>query len=127
MKDFPSEIQQKIQEADSERLNGYIEMFDRVLLYNIAAASLPSEVIDELIRRWEKTVKTTIDTESKHRTHFLESTPQGRVARKQDQPDGEDLRLLFLSTLDTAKDIVSHNLQRNEEDLEEFDPDDFGY
>jgi len=52
----------------------------------------------------------------RHRTHFLESTPQGRLAKKQQQPDGEDIRLLFLNTLDTAKQIVTRNLQRDEDE-----------
>ncbi|KKK51117.1 hypothetical protein LCGC14_3118170 [marine sediment metagenome] len=72
-------MRKKISEADPERLNGYIDMFE-------------------------------------HRTHFLESTPQGRLAKKQQQPDGEDIRLLFLNTLDTAKQIVTRNLQRDEDE-----------
>lgn len=115
MKNIPN-MQKKVSEADPERLKGYIDMFDRLLLYNLAVGSMPGEIIDEMIKKWEQTIKSTINIESKHRTHFLESTPQGRVAKKQQQPDGEDIRLLFLDTLDTAKQIVSRNLQRNEDD-----------
>jgi len=111
-------MQKKISETDPERLNGYIEMFDRLLLYNLAVGVLPPETISELIEKWEQTVKITIDAESQHRTHFLESTPQGRLARKQQQPDGEDMRLLFLYTLDTAKQIVARNLQQKEDDTD---------
>ena len=121
MKDFSNSIQKRISETDPERLNGYMNMFDRLLLYNLAVGSMPAEVLNELIEQWEKSIKETIDIESKHRTHFLESTPQGRLAKKQDQPDGEDIRLLFLKTLGTAKQIVVRNLQRNEIDSEESD------
>ena len=121
MKKIPKDIHKRISEADPDRLNGYIDIFDRLLLYNLAAGTLPSEVLDGMIEKWAKTIKTTIDTEAQHRTHFLESTPQGRLARKQQQPDGEELRLLFLNTLDTAKQIVSRNLQRNDEDDSDFE------
>ena len=122
MKHIPN-MQKKVSEADPERLKGYIDMFDRLLLYNLAVGSMPGEIIDEMIKKWEQTIKSTIDIESKHRTHILESTPQGRVAKKQQQPNGEDIRLLFLDTLDTAKQIVSRNLQRNEDD--DFDSPEF--
>lgn len=121
MKRIPKDIHKKISEADPDRLSGYIDMFDRLLLYNLAAGSLSSEVLDEMIEKWAITIKSTIDTEAQHRTHFLESTPQGRLAKKQQQPDGEDLRLLFLDTLDTAKQIVTRNLQRNDEDDSDFE------
>lgn len=116
-----SDMQKRIAEADLERLNGYIDMFDRLLLYNLAVGTLPSEIIDDMIEKWEDTIKMTINAEAKHRTHFLESTPQGRVAAKQEQPDGEDIRLLFLDTLDTAKEIVTRNLQRGG-DESDFEP-----
>lgn len=117
-------MHKKISEADPERLNGYIGMFDRLLLYNLAVGSMPAEILDEMIEKWAQTIKSTIDTEAQHRTHFLESTPQGRLAKKQDQPDGESLRLLFLDTLSTAKQIVVRNLQRNEDDIDfESDPE----
>lgn len=82
---------------------------------------MPPEILDNMIDKWAQTIKSTIDAEARHRTHFLESTPQGRLAKKQQQPDGEDLRLLFLKTLDTAKQIVARNLQRNDEDDSDFE------
>ncbi len=118
MKEFSSDIQKQIANSEPERLNGYMGMFDRLLLYNLAVGTMSSEMIDELIEKWEETIKVTIDMESKHRTNFLESTPQGRLSKKQKQPDGEDMRLLFLGTLDTAKQIVTSNLRRNESDFE---------
>lgn len=113
-----TEMHKKISEADPERLNGYIDMFDRLLLYNLAVGTLPPEILDEMIKKWAHTIKSTINIEAVHRTHFLESTPQGRVAKKQKQADGENLRLLFLDTLSTAKQIVTRNLQRNEDDTD---------
>lgn len=121
MKKIPKDIHKKISEADPDRLNGYIDMFDRLLLYNLAVGTMPPGILDDMIEKWARTIKGTIDTEAKHRTHFLESTPQGRLAQKQQQPDGEDLRLLFLATLDTAKQIVARNLQRNDEDDSDFE------
>ncbi len=112
------DMRQQISEADPERLNGYIDMFDRLLLYNLAVGTLPAEMLDEMIDKWAQTIKSTIDTEAQHRTHFLESTPQGRLAKKQKQPDGEALRLLFLDTLSTAKQIVTRNLQRDEDSID---------
>lgn len=109
-------MHKKISEADPDRLNGYINMFDRLLLYNLAAGSMPPEIINKMVNKWAQTIKITIDMEVQHRTNFLESSPQGRLAKKQKQPDGEDLRLLFLDTLATAKQIVTGNLQRNDDE-----------
>ncbi len=121
LKKFPRKIQKEIEQSDPERLNGYIDMFDRLLLYNLAAASLPAEIIEDLVEKWEQTIKSTINIESSLRSEFLETTPQGRVAKMQSQPDGEDFRLLFLHTLNTAKTIVMQNLIRNEESQEPQD------
>lgn len=118
MEEPQNETNQEMGRADPERLNGYIDMFDRMLLYNLAAGAFPPHIIDEIVAKWVEITKTTIDMESKHRTHFLESSPQGRLAKKQNQPDGEDLRLLCLDTLDMAKQIVTRNLQRDEKDSE---------
>lgn len=121
-----SDIHKRISQADPERLSGYIDMFDRLLLYNVAAATIPPKAIGGILEKWEGAIKSIIDNESQLRTNFLESTPQGRLARKQNQPDGEAMRLLFLSTLSTAKEIVSRNLQRdNEGDEHGFAENDF--
>lgn len=124
MSDFQKEIQKRIAESDPERLNNYITMFDRFLLYSLVSGVMSQEAINELVKNWEHAVKATIDTESQRRTNFLESTPQGRLAKKQQQPDGEDIRLLFLATLDTAKLIVNANLSGKPEGSD--DPDGFG-
>lgn len=112
-----------IAHSDPEHLNVYIDLFDRLLLYNLAANAFSPEAIQELMNQWEKTVKSTIDTESSHRTQFLEATPQGRIAKKNNHPDGEDLRLLFNTTLQTAKHILQQNLsQRGGEDFDSSNP-----
>ena len=85
MKNLPNDLQQKISESDTEHLSGYIDMFDRLLLYTIAMNNTPPEVIDELLEKWEETIKYTINAEAQMRTEFMQSTPQGRLARKQDQ------------------------------------------
>ena len=123
-KQFQDEIKQRIAETDPGRLNGYIDMFDRLLLYNMASSILPPEAIEEMLIRWEQAVKAAINTESCMRTHFLESTPQGRMAKRQKQPDGEDFRQVFSHTLDTAKLILSQNLQHDDEDNFEFEDSD---
>ncbi len=110
MKNFSQEIQQAIAKADPERLNGYIEMFDRLLLYDLAVISLPRERLEFMMGKWEELIKYAINTESCLRTDFLESTPQGRIAKMEKQPDGEEMRLLFLHTLNTAKTIIAKNL-----------------
>lgn len=117
-KKFTDQLKHKIATSDPERLNGYIEMFDRLLLYNMATFMLPPEAIENLLEQWKQIIKSTINTESCMRTHFLESMPQGRLAKKDNQPDGEALRLLFLDTLSTAKQIVARNLQRDEDGID---------
>jgi len=113
---FPKELQKQLSKTDPDRLNGYIEMFDRLLLYNVALNVLPDDAVDDILEKWEQAIKHTINTESTLRTTFLQSTPQGRMARKQKEPDGEAMRLQFLDTLDLAKMIVSRNLQKVDED-----------
>lgn len=112
------DLQQLIAEADHDRLSGYIEMFDRLLLYNLAAATMPPEAIGMLMEKWEQSIKTAINMESSLRTNFLESTPQGRMAKKHNQPDGEDLRLSSNQTLKTAKTILTRNFEHDEKDLD---------
>jgi len=117
MDDFSAKIKKKLASADPDRLNVYIDLFDRLLLYNLAANSIPPEALEEMIKKWEQTVKLTINEEVQLRTDWLESTPQGRLAKKKKQPDGEAWRLLFLQTLDVAKEIVTKNLQTSEDDF----------
>lgn len=124
MNNFSEEFQNQIARSDPERLRGYIDTFDRYLLYTLAVGSMPPEVIDQIIEKWEETIKATIDAESKNRTHFLESTPQGRLAKRQNIPDGEAIRLFYLDTLNTAKNVVMQNMQRHDDELDIDDVDD---
>jgi hypothetical protein len=45
------------------------------------------------------------------------------MATKYQQPDGEELRLAFTHTLKTAKNILTRNLQRDEDDFDLGKPD----
>lgn len=127
MQDFSKKLKKQIADSDPERLTGYIDSFDRLLLYTIASGSIPPDIMFEIVSKWERGIKMSIDMESQLRTNYLESTPQGRLAKKQKEPDGEDLRLLFSNTLTTAKEIVTRNLevQENKNGHEGFDSSDF--
>jgi len=117
MSDFTKKIQEKISKADPNQLNIYIGLFDRLLLYSLAANFIPQEAIKEMIKKWEETIKTTINNDASRRTCFLESTSEGRVARKNKEPDGEYLRLLYLESLDTAKQILAKNLENDKDEF----------
>lgn len=71
---------------------------------------MPPDVIKTIVRNWEKTVKSTISVEANMRTEYLETTPQGRHARRLKHPDGEELRMHYLNTLDVAKNIITLNV-----------------
>ena len=104
------EIHQELSSADQERLEAYMRMFDRILLYTMAANAMPPEAIDKTINLWDKTIKKMINMDSKTRTNFLESTTQGRLSKFHKEPDGEDLRLYLLKTWKIARKIVTANL-----------------
>lgn len=103
-------------EIDPERMGGYIDMFDRLLLYTMAVQIMPPEILEKLLKKWEHIIKTTIDMESNIRTTYLEETAHGRFETKHERPDGEELRLNNLKTLNMAKLILDNNLQSPEEE-----------
>lgn len=111
-------VQEMLKKVDLEHLNKYFDMFDRLLLYNIAVNTIPPEVIDDIIGSWTETVKWSIDSEAKYRTHFLESTPQGRHAQIMKQPDGEEIRLKYLETLNAAKAIIKMNMKQSKDNTD---------
>ena len=87
----PQELKkQAAAHSDHDKLDSYMKMYDRILLYTIAANLMPKESIDETIRLWEQVIKKTIDGEATLRTKFMESTPTGRVAKLRQEPDGEE-------------------------------------
>ncbi len=96
--------------ADQERVEGYLRMLDRILLYNMAVNSMPPEALQSIVELWSRVVLKSIDMDATLRTHFLEATKMGRIAKSQDEPDGEDLRLHCLNQLKLARTVIDTNL-----------------
>lgn len=109
-----NEIKDKLKNVDQEQLKLYIELLDRFLLYNMIAAHLPQEAINTIIKAWERSIKMSIDFEVRGRTKYLESTPEGRAAKLQKVPDGEEFRLNSLEVLNVAKSLALAQLQKPE-------------
>lgn len=108
---IPSKIEDQLAKVDTDRLEGYMRMFDRTLLYNLAASVMSKDDIQPILDMWKKTVRKTIDIDCQRFTEFLQKTPQGRLTSMVgNQPDGEDMRLKFLETFDLAHQIVTGNL-----------------
>ncbi len=104
------ELQKQLETADIEKVGQYMKMFDRILLCTLAVNTMPKEAILGTINIWEKVIKKTINSDVMSRTEFLESTPEGRRAKYDNEPDGEDLRLHFLKQCDIAKNVIYSNL-----------------
>ncbi len=122
--DVVQSLQNLLQNADQERIEGYMKMLDRILLYNLAANIMPDESKQDVIKFWDKVIKKTIDLEVTKRTEFLEGTPVGRIAKYRKEPDGELHRLHCLKHWAMARQVISANLERSKEDygnLGEFD------
>ena len=118
----PQEIKdQASTHTDHDKLESYMRMYDRILLYTLASNLMPKESIDETINLWEKVIKKTIDSDATMRTKFMESTPTGRIAKLREEPDGEDLRLHSIKTWNLAKNIISANMHNNNNNNEESD------
>ncbi len=114
--DIPPHLKARLDKADPERLEGYMRMFDRILLYNLAAHVMPPDSVNTILDFWEKAVKKTIDMDCQKFTQFLQSTPQGRLASLTgEQPDGEDMRLKYLGAFDIAQEIIASNITKPEE------------
>ncbi len=112
----PQELKNKAMNADHDKLESYIRMYDRILLYTLASNIMAKENIEESIDLWEKVIKKTIDSDSVNRTKFMESTSAGRIAKLRREPDGEAMRLSDVKTWKIARDIISANLSRDEEE-----------
>lgn len=96
--------------ADGERVEGYLRMLDRILLYNMAVNTLPPQVLKGIVGLWDNVVMKSIDMDATMRTEYMEGTKLGRVAKLQDEPDGEELRLHCLEQLNIAREVVENNL-----------------
>ena len=110
-----------IQSADAERIDAYLRMFDRILLYTMAANSMPIDILNATLGIWEQVAKKSIDIDATKRTTFLESTPTGRALKLNNEPDGEDLRLHWLKQWNIAKNVITSNLIKNDTNEEDDD------
>lgn len=117
------EIFQRMSEVSPERLEAYHRMFDRILLYTLAANFIPQEHVNAIIETADKVIKRTINLDSNQRNNFLYSTKEGRRERMVNADvDGEYLRLEFLKTWDIVKEIVRANMSRPENNAKEDNP-----
>jgi hypothetical protein len=112
------DIIKQLNEADMEKIGQYMKVFDRILLYSLAVHTIPPEGLEETFVLWDKIIKHGIDEDAKLRTNFMESY-EGRKAKYQKEPDGEDLRLYCLKQYAIAKNIIRSNLSQNREGTEE--------
>jgi hypothetical protein len=103
-------IKTKVKNADQDRVEGYLRMLDRILLYNMAVNTMPPEILQGIVKLWDKVVLKSIDIDASLRTAYMEGTKLGRVSKLQKEPDGEDLRLHCLDQWKLAKSVVESNL-----------------
>jgi len=117
------EIRKLIESADHERVEAYMHMFDRVLLYTMAANMMPKDAINSTVDLWDTVVKKGIDMDATKRTNFLEGTTLGRAAKLRREYDGEDMRNHCLQQWRVARDVISTNL--HSKDNEGFNESEF--
>lgn len=110
------DLYKRMENVPPERLEAYHRMFDRIMLYTLAANLMDKQSIDQVIKNADKIIKKTIDADSQSRTDFLQNTKEGRVARMKEEADGEDVRLQFTEAWDIVKDLIRENLENNKED-----------
>jgi hypothetical protein len=114
---------------DQERVEGYLRMLDRILLYNITVNTMPPEMLQGIIDLWDDIVLKSINIDATMRTHLLEGTKIGRLSKLKEEPDGEEIRMHCINQWKTAKQVVEINLlhPRNSEgeaeDKEDEDKD----
>lgn len=116
MNDKEKKFQELIEKADHERVEKFISIFDRVLLYTIAAKLIPREAVDYSMQVWDKLIKKCIDLDASTRTKFLEETVAGRTAKFRHEIDGEDIRLHSLTQFEIAKTVIENNMHFHDED-----------
>ena len=115
------DLQELLEQADPQLMENYMRMFERILLYNMATAMMPPEVIEGSVDLWDKVVKKAINSDASRRTDFLEGSLDGRIAKLKKEPDGEDLRHHCLEQHKIARSVIVANLgqDRWENDNEE--------
>ena len=114
----PQELQQQLSHVNPEKLEAYMKMYDRILLYTIASNIMSRESIGQTIHMWDQVIKKGIDIDATQRTNFLESTPPGRMSKIKKEHDGEDIRLEGLNTWIVARNLISANISRDHNDME---------
>lgn len=111
---FPDkDLLNKINSVNVERLESYLKMFDRILLYSLAVSTMSKEHLDECVKLTEKVIKKSIDIDSQMRTDYLEGSIDGRVLKMQKATDGEELRLQLLNVWKVAKELIERNLTKD--------------
>ena len=104
------ELQELIKNSDPVRVEAYLQMMQRILVYSLATRLMPKDELSQTIQFCDNLVKKSIDIDASHRTEFLESTPMGRTAKLMKEPDGEDVRLHGLQQWSVARTIIEANL-----------------
>ncbi len=120
------EINKRIAECNPERLVAYQNIFDKLLLFSIASSLLSTQEIEKVINFADTVIKKTINSDSIARTTYQQETKAGRLARMENDPDGEDIRLEYLKTWNLAKELIRFNLvskKKDDLDSDEIDVD----
>jgi len=110
------QIQKMLSDAPPTAVEAYLRLFDRVLLHSLAVRMLGEEEKEQVLNIWSKAVLKSIDLESSQRTEFMESTPSGRAAKYNEEPDGEAIRLAYLKAYDAVKFIVKNQISQPDTD-----------
>lgn len=104
-------IKNELENADHMRVEAYLRMLDRILIYNMAVNMMPDEALQGILALWGRVVKKSIDADANARTTFMEETQAGRAAKYREEPDGEFLRLHCLKQLELARKVAGTNLK----------------
>lgn len=115
-------IRDLVENADHERVESYMRVFDRVLLYTIASKLIPKEAVAFSIENWDTIIKKGINLDTTKRTNFLEDTIIGRAAKLRNEPDGEEFRLHCLKQHEIAKSVIESNLRVDDDTDDNDDP-----
>lgn len=108
------DLQDLVETADHERVEAYMTVLDRILLYRLANKLMPTEDLAQSVNLWSIIIKKGIDMDVVKRTNFLEDTTLGRATKFQKEMDGEEYRLHCLKQLDIAKQVLEHNIPTKE-------------
>jgi len=110
----------QVNEVDQEKLETYMRMFDRMAVYVLTANLMPPPARRKAMKMWDSMVKTSIDTDAKNRTNFLEASPLGRGAKLRGEPDGEMIRLESLKAWKLAHDLIALKIGDPDDDGDDF-------